>query len=113
MTTTVHITPPPISPQGMADLLCTIVLLCRGKDKYQRSFWAYLCIKPSMAESFKAARDSGQMNLADYGTILEAGEGAEVPDDVRQRMQRDYGVRPDYEDQLIRAIKEAKRKNSA
>jgi len=113
MSTTVHITPPPISPQAMADLLCTIVLLCRGKDKYSRDFWAYMCIKPSMAEAFKQARDSGSMNLADYGTILEAGEGTEVPTDIQQRMERDYGVRQDYEDQLINAIKAAKRKNSA
>jgi len=112
MTTTVHITPPPLSPQSMADLLCTIVVLCRGKDKYRRDFWAYLCIKPSMAESFKKARESGSMNLVDFGTILEAGEGREVPEDVRINMQRDYGVREDYEEQLLKAIDEMKRKNA-
>jgi hypothetical protein len=96
----------------MADLLCTIVVLCRGKDKYRRDFWAYLCIKPSMAESFKKARESGSMNLVDFGTILEAGEGREVPEDVRINMQRDYGVREDYEEQLLKAIDEMKRKNA-
>lgn len=100
----VHITPPPLSSQSMADLLCTIVLLCRGKDMYGRSFWAYMCVKPSMADSFKKARESGAFNLGDHGTIIEAGEGDIVPDEVRERMARDYGVRDDYEDELLRAI---------
>ncbi len=112
MTTTVHITPPPLSPQSMADLLCTIVVLCYGRDRYKRDFWAYLCIKPSMAESFKKARESGSMNLVDFGTILEAGEGTEVPEDIRKTMEHTYGVRHDYEEQLLKAIEESKRKNA-
>ena len=111
MVTTVHITPPPISSQAMADLLCTIVVLCRGKDRYQRNFWAYLCIKPSMAESFKKARDSGSMNLVDYGTILEAGEGTEVPEEVRLMMEKNFGVRHDYEERLLKVIEEMRRRN--
>ncbi len=112
MSSTVHITPPPLSAQSMADLLTTIVVLCKGKDKYKRDFWAYLCIKPSMAESFKKARDSGSMSLTDYGTILEAGEGIDVPSDIISMMERDYGVRNDYEDQLVKVIETMRRKNS-
>lgn len=111
MTISVHITPPPLSPQSMADLLCTIVVLCRGKDRHKRDFWAYLCIKPSMAESFKKARDAGAMNLIDYGTILEAGEGTEVPESVRLMMERDYGIRNDYEEHLLKVIEQMKRKS--
>ena len=98
----VHITPPPLSSQSMADLLCTIVLLCRGKDMYNRPFWAYMCIKPSMADSFRKARDSGKFNMGDYGTIIEAGEGSEVPADIKDRMARDYGAQEDYEDEIMR-----------
>ena len=111
MSTTVQITPPPLSAQSMADFLCTIVLMCRGKDKYDRNFWAYMCIKPSMAEAFKKARDGGYFNLGDFGTILEAGEGTDAPADVKARMERDYGVRHDYEEQLLRAIEAVKRRN--
>lgn len=90
----------------MADLLCTIVLLCRGKDMYQRSFWAYMCIKPSMAEAFQKARTSGTFNLGEYGTILEAGEGTEVPKDIKERMSRDYDVKEDFEEQMQKSIAE-------
>ena len=112
MSTMVHITPPPISSQAMADLLSTIVILCQGKDRNEQDFWAYMCIKPSMAESFKAAQIAGNMNLGDFGTIIEAGEGIEAPDEVKARMQRDYGVREDYEEQLIKAIEDIKRKQN-
>ena len=109
MTTTIHITPPPLSTQSINDLLYTIVLMCQGKDQYQRDFWAYMCIKPSMAESFKQARDRGDMNLSEYGTVIEAGEGIDSPAEVKERMTREYGVRHDYEDQLLRAIAAVKR----
>ena len=113
MSMMVHITPPPLSTQSMADLLCTLVLLCRGKDMYSRPFWAYMCIKPSMAESFRKARDEGNFNLGDYGTIIEAGEGNIVPQDVKDRMSRDYGVQEDYEDQLMRIVETIKQDNRA
>ncbi len=109
----VHITPPPLSSQSMADLLCTIVLLCRGTDMYNRKFWAYMCIKPSMAEAFKKARDEGSFNLGDYGTIIEAGEGGEAPPEVKNRMARDYGVKDDYEGDLMRAIQSQQHSQNA
>lgn len=97
----------------MADLLCTLVLLCRGKDMYDRTYWAYMCIKPSMAEAFRKARDEGNLNLGDYGTIIEAGEGEEVPFDVKDRMCRDYGVQDDYEEQLMRTIENLRANQNA
>jgi hypothetical protein len=100
----VHITPPPLSSQSMADLLCTIMLLCHAKHHDGRPFWAYMCIKPSMAKAFKDARDKGRFNLEDYGTIIEWGEGSDVPPTTRQRMEREYGVCHDYEKQLLKAI---------
>ena len=88
----------------MADLLCTIMLLCHAKHADGRPFWAYMCIKPSMAKAFKDARDRGKFHLEDYGSIIESGEGCDVPSAIRQRMEREYGVRHDYESQLLKAI---------
>lgn len=113
MTLMVHITPPPLSSQSMADLLCTMVLLYRGNDMYGRRFWAYMCIKPSMAEAFRKAREAGEFNLGDYGTIIEAGEGDNVPPEVELRMARDYGVRADYEEDLLRTINAVRRRQPA
>ena len=100
----VAITPPPLSSQSMADLLCTIMLLCRGNYQDGRSFWAYFCIKPSMARAFKEARDHGQIHLEEYGTIIECGDGNDVPADIRERMEKEYGVNHRYEEQLFQAL---------
>lgn len=113
MVNQVHITPPPLSSQSMADLLCTIILLVRGTDARRKQFWAYMCIKPSMAQAFKDAQNSPSFVLEDFGTIIETGDGHEVPSDVQKRMERDYGVRHDYETALKKAIEQVKKKNSA
>lgn len=88
----------------MADLLCTLMVLCRGVNDKGKPFWAYMCIKPSMAKAFKEARERGNVDLEDYGTVLETGEGTDVPPDVRGRMERDYGANHDFERMLMEAI---------
>lgn len=110
MASQLQMTPPPLSSQSMADLLCTIMVLCQGQQN-GKPFWAYLCVKPSMAKAFKEARDKGAaFNLEEYGTIIEHGEGKDVPMDVRKRMERDYGVRHDYEEQLLQVIENIEKK---
>jgi hypothetical protein len=109
---TVQITPPPISQNAMADLLCTIMILCRGGDENGNPCWAYMCIKPSMAKSFKAARDSGIFNIEDYGTIIECGNGVQPPDAVKRRMEREFGMNHHYEDDLLRAVENIKRQEA-
>lgn len=90
--------------QAMSDMLSTIMVLCRGKDENNQPCWAYLAIKPSMAKAFHDARERGRFEIGDYGTIIESGSGTTVPKDVQQRMARDYGVRNDYEEQLLNAV---------
>ena len=88
----------------MADLLCTIMMLCRGTQENGGPYWAYMCIKPSMAKAFKDARDSGSFVLEEFGTIIEWGEGDDVPTATRTRMERDFGANHNYEDQLLEAV---------
>lgn len=107
---TVQVTPPPISQAAMADLLCTIMILCRGMGENGKACWAYMCIKPSMAKSFKDARERGAFDIEDYGTVIEYGEGANPPDDVKRRMEREYGMNHNYEDDLLRAVERVQQK---
>ena len=101
----IPISPVPISAQAMADLLCTVVLLCRGVCDNGVPFWAYVCMKPSMAEAFKEAREQGAFNLEDFGTVVEWGEGEKIPEVVQARMKREYGVDEDYETKLIQSLR--------
>jgi hypothetical protein len=96
----IHITPPPLSTQSMADLMCTVVVLCRGENEQGHHFWAYLGIKPSMARAFHEACEHDYFNLEEYGTVIEYGEGDDVPAAVRKRMERYYGVDHEYEKHL-------------
>lgn len=98
------IPPAPISDQALADLLCTIMVLCQGKDRRGKPIWAYLCIKPSMALGFKEARARGNVDITNYGSVLESGEGTEPPDDVKERMERDYGMNHQFEEELLKKI---------
>lgn len=100
----VPITPPPLSEQALADLVSTIMVLCRGRHEDGGNFWAYMCVKPSMARAFRDARRHGCFPLEDYGTVVEWGEGDEPPREVKNRMEREYGISHDYEAELIRAI---------
>ncbi len=110
---TPNITPPPISSNAMADLLCTVMILCRGMGASGKPCWAYMCIKPSMARAFKEARDRGVFDIEDYGSVIEAGEGEHPPEEVMRRMEREYGMNHSYEDDLLRAVEELKRRENA
>ena len=100
----IRVPPPPISDQAMADLLCTLMILCRGFDERREPIWAYLCIKPSMAKSFRDARERGNIDISEYGTVIESGDGHEPPDEVKRRMERDYGMNHLYEQELLARV---------
>jgi hypothetical protein len=92
-----HLPPPPLSSQSMADLMCNVMVFCQGQNEHGHDFWAYVCIKPSMAKAFREACESGTFNLENYGTVVEYGEGEEVPEHVRNRMEQFYGANHNYE----------------
>ncbi len=57
-----------------------------------------------MAQAFREAQARGPVELELFGSIIESGEGAEVPPEVQKRMERDFGVRHDFEDRLAKAV---------
>lgn len=95
----------PLAHDAMADLLCTIMILCRGSDEDGEDCWAYMCVKPSMAQAFKDARDKGIFDIEEYGTVIESGSGIEPPVEIKRRMERDFGMNHSYEDGLAAAIR--------
>lgn len=100
----IPIPPAPISNQALADLLCTIMVLCKGLDEQKRPIWAYICIKPGMALAFKTARERGNIDISEYGSVLESGSGEEPPEEVKLRMERDYGMNHRFEAELLEKI---------
>lgn len=94
-----------ISP--LADLLCTVLVLCRGEIDGQPG-WAYVAIKPTAASAFREACEQGGVDLDEYGTILEAGTGEEPSQEIKDKMRERFGMRDDYEQILTEAINEQK-----
>ena len=89
----------------------SILVLCRGTSERGVQQWVYICMLPTQAEMFYTDRAKGRMNLEDYGTILEYGDGAEPDAETRKRMRELYGFRDDYEDSLRKMV-DAKGGNS-
>ena len=70
-----------------------ITLLTQGKLADGRDYWAYVAMEGERAIAFRAAQSSlSGFKLQAYGEVLEWGVGAEVPSDVRARMEREHGV---------------------
>lgn len=84
----------------------SIMILSRGKLVGGKPFWAYVCLKSNMAKAYAEARQRGNFDLEDYGTIIEWGEGENPPEEVQGRMKNNYGMCADYEQQLLRAIQQ-------
>ena len=83
-----------------------ITILCQGERSEGGPYWAYLALKPSRVKPFVKARDSGALRLEDFGSIIEWGEGADVPAEVKERMEREHGMSHQLNDNLIKVLKE-------
>lgn len=97
---------PTSNQDSFADLLSTVIVFVTGKlaDEDVR-YWAYLAMKPSMAKPFMEAQAKGNFQLEDFGTIIEWGKGNAPPEEVVERMRRDYAADPDYEQKLLEKLK--------
>ncbi len=70
-----------------------ITVLTQGKLADGRDYWAYVEMSPAKFTSFQKAKTQGGFTMQDFGEVVEWGEGAEVPEEVRARMEAENGVR--------------------
>ena len=71
-----------------ADAEAGIVHLMTGQTGSGENFWAYIAVKPSRYEDFiLSSRAQEEMNLHEFGDILESGFGTEPPADVRRTIE--------------------------
>ena len=69
------------------------VYLIRGKDTTNRRAWYYLLVEKTKKRLFENDVKSSQMQLTDYGTIVYSGYGENPPEDIRQKMEDEYGFK--------------------
>lgn len=77
-----------------------ILVLVRGKLLDGKPHYAYASIPESRYHAFKDAESAGNFNLRYFGEILAHGEGNEPPDEVKRRVEREYGVNHQFEDEF-------------
>lgn len=76
--------------ERMAAEKAVCILLVRGESPESTPIYAYVAVRADRLEEFMEAQKSGLFYPEDYGVIVESGEG-EPADDVRERMEREYG----------------------
>jgi hypothetical protein len=66
------------------------ILLVRGESPDGEGIYAYVAVRADKLEAFMEAQKSGMFYPEDYGVIVESGVG-EPTDEIREKMERDYG----------------------
>lgn len=70
------------------------VVLVNGNDNDGHRFWVYASIDPSHYDVFlKAQKNDEEYDLSSFGKILAWGKGDVPPDDVRVKMEKEYGYK--------------------
>lgn len=62
-----------------------LLYLVRGKDK-GRAAWHFVMIDEGNTNAFREQVASGNVDVANYGTVLYSGWGADPPDDIRSQV---------------------------
>lgn len=97
---------PTATQDSFADMLTTVVMSLKGKLVDGRPYWAYLAIKPSMVKVLDKALKEEDVNIEDYGTIIEWGTGDAPPTEIVEQMKNLYGVSQESEKKMLARIAE-------
>lgn len=66
------------------------VFLVRGKDR-GRSAWHYVLVDKDKKEMFLAKSRTGSIDVALYGQILHSGWGEDPPQDIVDKVNKEFG----------------------
>ncbi len=83
----------------------SMFVLVKGLSASGEPQYAYVSITYEKYGAFLKAQEAGAYDLSAFGTILHHGSGLEPSIEVRTRMQEQYGVQHDFEQQIVEAIK--------
>jgi len=88
-----------------ADDFINMTMFCNGKTEDGDEFYAYFNLLPSrISDLNKAIEHERSINLTDFGTIIEAGNGLFPSDEVSKKMEEEYHVDYEFSTKLLDAI---------
>ncbi|NBX04127.1 MAG: hypothetical protein EBR02_08760 [Alphaproteobacteria bacterium] len=62
----------------------------RGTTDIGLATWYFALIRPTMLAAYEKLDKKSHYDIADYGDVLLSGYGEYAPDDVIERMNREY-----------------------
>lgn len=69
------------------------IFLVKGKDTTNRQAWYYVLVDKSKKSMFESIQGTQSLNLNDYGKIIFSGYGDEPPEDMKKKMEDEYGFK--------------------
>ena len=94
---------------GEMDQNIAMLELFSGTDEAGNAMYAIVAVKPSKLLEYRAKLENGEeIELEDYGEILEQGHGALPPKDIRQKYEAE-GFSFTYEDDVLAALEKSKK----
>lgn len=87
-----------------------VLMLSRAYTEENKKIYVYLAVPPSKVIPFKEAEEKGNFYYEDFGEILATGEGHEPPEEVKKRMEEEYGFNHDFEKEVIEKATEIQKK---
>ena len=87
-----------------------ILVLSRGHMEDGTPHYTYLAVLPSKIMAFKKAEAEGGFYYEDFGEILAEGDGLEPPEEVKKRMEKEYGFNHNFEEEVIEKATEFQKK---
>ena len=86
-----------------------VIVLDRGVTDGNRSYWAYIAIRPSLYSRYVRAVKAGETILfSDFGKILAYGFDKDVPSAIKEKKKQTYGCDDSFEENLANAISQAR-----
>ena len=67
------------------------IFIVRGLDTTGEHAWYYVMIDRGKRDVFRAQSGVALLKITDYGTILHSGFGEHPPENIRRRMEEEYG----------------------
>ena len=69
------------------------IFLVKGKDTTNRQAWYYVLVDKAKKDMFEGIQGTQSLNLNDYGKIIFSGYGDEPPEDMKKKMEEEYGFK--------------------
>lgn len=69
------------------------IYLIKGEDR-KRDAWYYVLVDPNLIEEFNMHLDDKIIHLKQYGVILDSAYGDEPPDNITDKIKKEYNIFP-------------------